>query len=167
MPQPLDHDEVRRVIAAPPEQLYPLVADPERMPALSPYLTRVKLLGGAREAAVGVRFRARNTSDRGGTWWNWPVFTHVDPNREVAWERTEPFLGTLEWRYRFEPLEGGTEVIESYIVTRPITAFGWFVLERLGHRDIAGSLRRGMTVTLDRMAELAAPPVPGERTTSG
>lgn len=156
MPQRLDHDEVRRVIAAPPDRLYPLVADPARMPELSPNVTRVIMLDGAREAAVGVRFRARNTSDRGGRWWNRPVFTVVDPGREIAWERTEPLLGTLEWRYRFEPVPGGTEVIESYTVTRPITAFGWFVLERLvGHRDLAGSLRRGMVTTLERMAEVA------------
>lgn len=63
----------------------------------------------------------------------------------------------MEWRYVFEPVEGGTRVTESYEVTRPLTRIGWIVIERLyGCRDRRGDLGRGMEETLQRLAEAAA-----------
>ena len=41
------------------------------------------------------------------------MVTVLEPGREIAWARTEPFGGTLEWRYRFEPEGTGTRVTES------------------------------------------------------
>lgn len=156
MKQALDTDEVSLVVAAPPEAVWPLVADVTRMPELSPLIARVEWLDGATEAAVGARFKAVNTVGRGPDWSNRPVITVVDAPREIAWERSEPFAGTLEWRYRLDPVDGGTRVTESYRVVRPVTRLGWFVIGTLyGVKDDRALLRQGMLDTLERLRELA------------
>jgi hypothetical protein len=38
---------------------------------------------------------------------NKPVITALEPGRVIAWARTEPFGGTVEWSYRFEPAGDG------------------------------------------------------------
>lgn len=154
MKQQLEHDEVSLVMAAPPQAVYDLIADVTRMPEFSPYITKIEWLDGATEAAVGARFKATNSMGRKAfpDWNNKPVITVVDPGREIAWERTELGAGTIEWRYRFEPHDGGTRVVESYRVVKPLTAFGWFIIGTLaGIDDDATTLRTGMAETLRRI----------------
>ena len=150
--QTLDRDEVSAVIAAPPEELYALVADVTRTPEFSPDIVRCTWLDGAAGPVVGARFEAVNRTSAGKTWKNRPVVTVADPGREFAFARTEPFAGTIAWRYRFEPVGAGTRVVESYEVERPVTRLGWFVIERIfraGNRR--EELRAGMRTTLERL----------------
>jgi hypothetical protein len=150
--QTLDRDEVSTTVAAPPERLYALVADVTRMPEFSPEVVRCRWLGGATGPAVGARFEAVNASASGRTWKNRPVVTVAEPGREFAFTRTEPFAGSIAWRYCFEPVAEGTRVVESYEVERPVTRLGWFVIERIfrgGNRREA--LRAGMRATLERL----------------
>ena len=154
--QTLDRDEVTRHVDARPEDVYALVADVTRMPDFSPAIVRCTWLDGATGPAVGARFEAVNTTAAGRTWKNRPVVTVADPGREFAFSRTEPFAGTLVWRYRFEPEDGGTRVVESYQVERPVTRLGWFVIERLFKAgDVRTGLRAGMETTLDRLRAAA------------
>ena len=79
----------------------------------------------------------------------------LEPGREIAWTRTEPFGGTIEWRYRFEPEGTGTRIIESYEVVKPLRLFGWFIIGTLyGLKDRRTDLRDSMVRTLDRLAEM-------------
>ena len=150
--QTLDHDEVSIVIAAAPEQVYALVSDVTRMPEFSPELLECQWLDGATQAAVGVRFSARNKVTRGPSWVNKPVITALEPGRAISWARTEPFGGTVEWSYRFEPTEGGTRVSESYRVTKPISRIGWLLIGTMSAtKDRRGQLRTGMHATLERL----------------
>lgn len=98
--QDLDRDEVSLLIQAPAEQIYALVADVTRTPEFSPALVRCTWLDGATGPAVGARFEAVNRTDAGRTWKNRPVVTAAVAGREFAFSRTEPFAGTLVWRYR-------------------------------------------------------------------
>ena len=167
--QQLDRDEVETVVAAPPGEIYALVADVTRTPEFSPEVVSCRWLDGATGPVVGVRFEAVNTTSAGKTWKNRPVVTVAQPGREFAFARTEPFAGTIVWRYRFEPVDGGTRVVESYEVERPVTRVGWFVIEkvfRAGNRREA--LRTGMQTTLERIRTTAegartgsADPAPG------
>lgn len=160
MKQPLDHDQVSIVVDAPPEQVYALVADVTRMPEFSPELLECRWLDGATEPAVGARFAARNKAARGPSWGNEPVITAVEPGRSISWARTEPLAGTVEWSYRFEPHERGTEVIERYEVTEPIRRLGWIVISTMSPGDRRAQMREGMEKTLQRIkatAEAAAP----------
>jgi hypothetical protein len=150
--QHLDRDEVSLLIQAPAEEIYGLVADVTRTPEFSPAVVRCTWLDGATGPAVGARFEAVNTTEAGKTWKNRPVVTTADPGREFAFTRTEPFAGTLLWRYVLVPEEGGTRVTESYEVTKPVTRVGWFVIERIFRAgDVPAGLRAGMQTTLERI----------------
>ena len=150
--QSLDHDEVSLLIEAAPEQVYALVADVTKMPILSPELVECHWLDGATEAGVGARFAARNKVSRGPSWVNKPVITVLEPGRAISWARTEPFGGTVEWSYRFDPAEGGTLVTESYRVTKPIGRIGWLIIGTMSAtKDRRGQLRTGMLETLSRL----------------
>ena len=154
--QTLDHDEASTVIAAAPEEVYALVADVTRTPDFSPDVVSCRWLDGATGPAVGARFEAVNTTAAGKTWKNRPVVTAADPGREFAFARTEPFAGTIAWRYRFEPADGGTRVVESYEVERPVTRLGWFVIERVFRAgDRRSALQAGMQTTLERLRAAA------------
>lgn len=153
MAQELSTDSVTRYIEAPPEALYGVVSDVTRTPELSPEIKKCAWIGGATGPAVGARFKAWNNVGHGPSWFNKPVITVLEPNREIAWERTEVGGGTVEWRYRFEPEGTGTRVTESYAVVKPLNAFGWFIIEGLYRlKDRKADLRRGMEQTLDRLA---------------
>jgi uncharacterized protein YndB with AHSA1/START domain len=155
MRQNLTTDTVERYIEAPPELLYDLVSDVTRTPELSPEVVRCTWVKGATGPAVGARFRAINSAGRGPDWPNWPVVITADRPKEFAFSRTEPFAGTLEWRYRFVPEGTGTKVLESYTVTKPITVIGWFLIDKVsGLKDRAADLHAGMTATLDRLAAI-------------
>ena len=159
MRQELTTDTVERYIDAPPEVLYDLVADVTRTPEITPDIVRVEWLNGATGPAVGARFKAINKQGRGPKWSNKPVITTLEPGREIAWARTEPFAGTVEWRYRFEPEGTGTRVIESYEVTKPLTIVGWFIIGTLyGMKDRRSDLRASMLRTIDRLAEMTEAP---------
>ena len=158
--QTLDRDEVSTTVAAPPDEVYALVADVTRTPEFSPDVVSCTWLDGATGPAVGARFEAVNRTAADRRWRNRPVVRVAEPGREFAFARTEPFAGTIVWRYRFEPVEGGTRVVESYAVERPVTRLGWFVIERVFRAgDRRTELRQGMTTTLERLraaAEAAA-----------
>ena len=155
--QTLDRDVVSAVVAAPPGQVYELVADVTRMPEFSPEVVSCRWLDGAAGPAVGARFEAVNVAAAGKRWKNRPVVTVAEPGREFAFSRTEPLAGTVAWRYRFEPEGSGTRVVESYEVQRPVTRLGWFVIEKVfGGGNRREVLRAGMTATLARLQSVAA-----------
>lgn len=58
--QTLDRDEVSAYVAAPPDQVYAVIADVTRTPELSPEVTACRWLDGAVGAAPGARFEATN-----------------------------------------------------------------------------------------------------------
>ncbi|HLM07121.1 MAG TPA: SRPBCC family protein [Blastococcus sp.] len=156
--QTLDRDEVSAVLAARPEDVYALVADVTRTPQFSPEVTSVRWLDGATGPAVGARFESVNTAVNGRTWKNRPVITVVEPGREFAFTRTEPFAGTITWRYRLEPVQGGTRVTESYTVERPVSRLGWLVIEKkFAGTDRRTALRQGMRTTLERLRRALEP----------
>lgn len=152
MRQELDHDEVSLVIRATPAALYDLVTDISRTPQFSPNIVKARWVGGATGPAVGARFEAYPAPRRGRAPSNKPVVTVADPAREFAFHRTVLLAGTVRWRYQFIPENGATRVIESYTVIKPITAFGWFIIETLyGETDRKTALHADMQETLRRI----------------
>ena len=156
MKQDFDHDTVSLHVDARPEDLYALVADVTRTPEFSPEILNCTWLDGATGPAVGARFKAQNKVPNRPAWHNKPVVTVVDPGREFAFARTEPFGGTVEWRYRFEPDGDGTMVTESYEVTKALHPIGWFIIGTLfGRKNRRTDLHTGMEQTLERMRVVA------------
>ena len=140
MRQELTTDTVERYIEASPEALYDLIADVTRTPERTPDIVR-----SSGSTAPPARPWAPASSPlnkahvRGPNWSNKPVWSPCRPRPGVLVHRTEPFGGTLLWRHRFEPEGTGTRVIESYEVTKPVSRFGWFIIDTLfGAKDRRG-----------------------------
>jgi hypothetical protein len=146
------HDTVSLHMAAPAQDIYELVADVTRTPEFSPEILSCTWLDGATGPAVGARFAARNKVPNRPAWTNKPVVTVVEPGRRFAFERSEPFGGTVRWTYEFAPDGAGTKVTESYEVTKPLHPIGWFVIGVLFNRkDRTADLNAGMRETLERV----------------
>jgi len=153
--QPLSRDQVRLHIDADPQTLYSMVADVTRTPEWSPEVVACSWIDGATAPAVGARFRARNKL-RWFAWSNSPVVVTADPGREFTFSRAERGGGELVWRYRFEPAQPGTTVIESYEVTRRVPmALSWMLRQVLGVQDHRAHLNAGMRTSLQRLKDTA------------
>lgn len=147
------HGRTETVTRAPAEAVWQIVADVTRVGEWSHECRGARLLGGARAAAPGVRFRGRN---RSGVfrWSRSCVFTAVDPPRALSW-RTGGLWGkadSTEWRIDLEPLAQGTRIVQTYRVLRVAPGLDrvyWLLIK--AHRD----RRQALEGDLDRLAELA------------
>lgn len=111
-----DSDEVS--VAAPPERIYGLVSNMPRMGEWSPECQKVEWTDGATCPAAGARFIGHNRGGPGGLmrWSRRGRVLVADPGREFAFVTEEGGQESTIWRYRFEAIENGTKVIESYEV---------------------------------------------------
>lgn len=150
----LTQDSRSVVVSATPRGVYDLVSDLPRMGEWSPECEHVEWTDGATGPAPGARFVGHNrTGPRRMIRWSrrGRVLT-ADPGREFSFVTEEGGRESTVWGYRFEPVEGGTRVTESYEVEEPVTRLGWFVIEHVfGDRDRRGALRHGMRTTLERL----------------
>jgi hypothetical protein len=135
-----------KVIAAEPQALFDIVADPAMHPCMdgsgsvreSRAGAPARLSEGAKfgmDMRLGAAYKITNT-----------VVEFDEPTR-IAWRH---FNGHI-WRYTFEPVDGGTRVSEEWDA-RP--AKNRFVLKLLGFPQ---RNRAGMKKTLENLAELAVP----------
>ncbi|HTT86703.1 MAG TPA: SRPBCC family protein [Acidimicrobiales bacterium] len=114
----LRSDNEQTVIDAPPEAVYGLVADMPRMGEWSPECERVEWTGATSGPAERGTFVGHN---RGGPrqlmrWSRAGRVLTAEPGREFAFVTEEGGRESTLWRYRFEPVDGGTRVTESYEV---------------------------------------------------
>ena len=141
------------VTSAGAEDVWQIVADVTRVGEWSHECRGARLLGGAREAAPGVRFRGRN---RSGVlrWSRSCVFTVVEPPRALVW-RTGGLWGRVDctqWRLDLEPVSGGTRIVQTYQVLRVAPGLDrvyWRLVK--AHRD----RRAALADDLGRLAALA------------
>jgi hypothetical protein len=114
----LSEDSESVVVDAPAEVIYDLVAELTRMGEWSPECARVEWEAGATGPAVGAGFVGHN---RGGPfalmrWSRHGTVLAAERGREFAFATEEGGREGTVWRYRFEPVDGGTRVTESYRV---------------------------------------------------
>jgi uncharacterized protein YndB with AHSA1/START domain len=149
----LRHDAHSVVIDAPAERIYALVADLARMGEWSPECRRVEWLDGAAGPAEGARFVGHNQGGPRGLlkWSRKGRVVTADPGREFAFVTEEGGREGTEWRYRLEPVDGGTQVTESYVVSSiPVWAR---VVDVPTNR--ASELRAGLRHTLAQLKHTA------------
>lgn len=161
----LSADRVTSVIDAPAPVIYDVVSSVTRTPEWSDQVTACRWLPPATGPAVGARFVATNRRSW-LTWRNTPVVTVADPDRQFAFQRTEPGGGTLVWSYLLEPLEtleplpthdrvdGQTRVTLGYEVTKSVPVGLHLFLRLFGVRDMQADLHQNMRASLDRLATL-------------
>jgi hypothetical protein len=158
----LTRDSRQIVISTSPGRIYGLVADLTRMGEWSPECERVEWADGTTVAAEGARFVGHN---RGGPfrlmrWSRRGRVLAADPGREFAFVTEEGGRESTLWRYRFEPVEEGTRVTESYEV-RWIPAWARILdVPTNRHRE----LREAMGHTLEQLKAAAEAPAgsPGQ-----
>jgi uncharacterized protein YndB with AHSA1/START domain len=116
----LTQDSEQIVINASCERLYQMVADLRRMGQWSPECQAVEWEDGATGPAEGARFVGHNRGGPRGLmrWSRGGRVLTADAGREFAFATEEGGHESTVWRYRFEPVGGGTQVTESYDVKR-------------------------------------------------
>ena len=145
--------EVQAHIHAPPQKVLALLADLVQMGQWSPECYRVRWLDGARSPATpGARFQGWN---RFG-WMRWSMTCQVntaEPGRELAFSTIQRERALVHWRYRLEPADGGTDLIESFqVIWLPFTAR---LAEDVLMRDRDRRREEAMRATLSRIKDLA------------
>lgn len=152
------------VVAAPPDEVWALVADPTRIPEWSPENTGADTPHPG-PLEVGDRFVGHNS--RGSiSWATGCTVTASEPGREFAF--TVDRYGTASWRFpakvaswrfTFEEVEGGTRVTETWRDDRerwPDVVADAFDKVATGGRTFAEFQQRNIRRSLDRLAEAAA-----------
>jgi uncharacterized protein YndB with AHSA1/START domain len=136
---------VERVIAAPAQAIFDVLADPAMHPVIDGSGTvRAPLAGNPARLAPGARFGMAMRILRNYRMTNEVV--EFEEGRRIAWSH----IGGARWRYELAPAPAGTLVRETFDYSRttvPLLAT-FFRLARFPERN-----RAGMSRTLDRLAD--------------
>jgi uncharacterized protein YndB with AHSA1/START domain len=151
--------EVRaeRSIPAAPDELWPLVSDPARLPEWFAFAERVEVLDGAdgagqRRRQHGHWGKKRSEVDQ--------VVTRWEPGRALAWrheaERLEGkpaprFAASTDFTIELEPYGAGT-LVRLHSAQQPAGPVRGLVIRAFGRREVAQTLRD----SLDRLYVLSA-----------
>jgi uncharacterized protein YndB with AHSA1/START domain len=144
-------------VAASPDDLWPLVSDPARLPEWFEFAERVEVLEGE---GVGQRRRQH------GHWGSKPSevdqrITAWEPPRRLAWcheaERlagkpAPRFAASTDFEIVLEPAGDGATTVSLLSVQEPASALRGAVIRMFGRRDVAQHLRRSLT----RLGEVVA-----------
>jgi len=147
---------VEKVIQAPAEAIFALLADASRHPDIdgSGTVKRAKTGAPARlelgstfgmSMKMGIAYSMVNT------------VIEFEDNRRIAWQARPPgFIGRIAagriWRYELEPTDGGTLVRESWDVSQDHQRF----MLKMG--GLPKKTQQNMEKTLERIAELTESP---------
>jgi len=142
---------VERVIPAPPERIFEVLADPSRHPEIDGSGTvRAAKPGASRHLQLGDTFGM--SMKMGLPYSMVSTVIEYEPNRRIAWQSRPPgpvskLVGGRIWRYELEPADGGTRVRESWDLTQDRQ-------RALLRRMYAAKTRQNMERTLERLEQL-------------
>ena len=149
-----DKVSVTRVIAATPDVLFAVVADPARHVEIDGSGT-VKGSGGEPGTRLSLGAEFGMSMRHGVPYKMVNEVVEFEDDRLIAWKPRldgPGFIGTLMgaviWRYSFEPVEGGTRVTETWDPTQ--SKMSW-MLGLLGEQKCA---QANMEKTLERLDQL-------------
>ncbi|MEY2450725.1 MAG: hypothetical protein QOD92_299 [Acidimicrobiaceae bacterium] len=138
-------------VNAPPEKIYELITDVQRMGEWSPECQRCEWLDGATGPTVGARFKGSN---RKGfvRWTTKPRVLVADEGREFAFATDVRGKDLTKWTYRFEPDGDGTKVTESFEMMADVPGAIVFAEKYLMRiKDRKANLEGDMQATLERI----------------
>ena len=141
---------MERVVSAPAETVFDLLADPAMHPVIDGSGTvRAPVAGNPSRLRLGSRFGMAMRIGRAYRITNQVV--EFEEGRRIAWAH----FGGARWRYELEPVDGGaaTRVRETFDYERMTVRWGPRFLELMG---FPRRNRAGMERTLNRLAELVA-----------
>jgi uncharacterized protein YndB with AHSA1/START domain len=116
-----DVESVERVIPAPPEAIFALLADPSRHREIDGSGSVRDAKGGSQRLVLGSTFGM--SMKMGVPYSMVSTVIEFDDNRRIAWQTRGPtrlgsWAGGRIWRYEIEPVEGGSLVRESWDISR-------------------------------------------------
>ena len=134
-----------KVIAAPAQRLFDIVADPAMHPVMDGSgSVQASRSGGPKRLELGSKFGM--DMKLGAPYKITNTVVEFDEPNVIAWRH---FNGHV-WRYLFEPADGGTKVTEQWDA-RPAKNRLFLRISGFPARN-----RAGIIATLDKLAELAA-----------
>ena len=151
MTDPRDVETVERVIPAPPEAIFDLLADPARHREIDGSGTVRDARGEAQRLTLGSRFGM--SMKMGVPYAMVSTVIEFDDNRRIAWQTRGPtklgsWAGGRIWRYEIEPVDGGTLVRESWDISEESAITKALV------RKGAAKTRENMAATLVRIEDI-------------
>jgi uncharacterized protein YndB with AHSA1/START domain len=117
-----DTESVERVIPAPAEAIFALLADPRRHPEIDGSGTVKDAIEGPEQLTLGSTFGMGMKMGMRYSMVNEVI--ELEENRRIAWQTrpTNAIAGRLAggriWRYELEPAEGGTLVRETWDISQ-------------------------------------------------
>jgi uncharacterized protein YndB with AHSA1/START domain len=142
-------ETVERVIPAPPDKIFDLLADPARHHDIDGSGSVVSAKEQSQRLALGSKFGMKMKI--GIPYSMVSTIIEFDENKVIAWQSRPPgigakFGGGRIWRYELEPVEGGTRVRESWDISQErVKAFV---------RPARGRTRTAMEKTLENIENL-------------
>lgn len=109
-------------IAAPPEVVFDLLADPAHHPKLDGFTTVRRVQRAPPRLSAGCRF-TMSMRLFGVPYRVTNRVLEFEPNRRIAWRHFEP----QRWRYELEPVVGGVRVKESFDYSSYSTVGRWVI----------------------------------------
>ncbi len=154
MPNDSDHVTVERLIPAPPEPIFDLIAHPERHQEIdgSGTVRAAKGQGKGDRVSLGSKFGM--AMKMGMAYSMESTVIEFEEGRRLAWQsRGAGLLGKLLsggriWRYELEPVEGGTLVKETWDISEESA------LSKPGVKRMAKVTEKNMAATLERIEEI-------------
>ena len=148
-------ETVERIIAASPQRIFAIVADPRRHQDISGNDTVRDAVDAPERLHVGATFTLN--MDFGGPYRMVSTVVDYEPDRRIAWQsrpapggsRWRQVFGGRIWRYELQPVAGGTRVMESWDISEE-GRFGtrWLV------RGYRRQTRANMVASLERLDAL-------------
>src|SRR3978361_1081674 len=114
-------------MAAPADKIWNLIADVRNTGKFSPEVMESEWLDGATGPALGATFRGHvKRNEIGPVYWTKCRVTACEPGREFGFEVLIGDRAVNNWHYLFTPVDGGTEVTESFRMNEGLgtTLFG-------------------------------------------
>lgn len=159
------------VVSVAPSAVYAQLSDPTAMGRWSPENRGAKVLGERREAHVGMVFEGRNKRGR-MSWTTRCTVTAADPGERFAFRvhaiggRRPVLPGAIAtWEYRFEEVDGGTLVTETWTDDRrgwpDLLANAFDRAATRGH-TFADFQRGNIRTTLQRLKAALEAPLDGD-----
>lgn len=133
-----------RVVNAPPQAVFDVLADPRMHPAIDGSGTVRAVVAGPDRLSIGARFGMH--MHRGMPYVIRNTVVEFEEGRLIAWRH----WAGHRWRYRLEPVAEGTLVTETFDWS---TGRSPWLLERLG---FPAANVPGMVATLERLAQVLA-----------